>query len=46
MTQCYCELRYVVTPLAARLFAAWTFTSAVIRCWAAYTITDTVYVLH
>jgi len=32
-----------MTPLAARIFSAWTFVTAVIRCTAAYHITDPTY---
>ena len=34
------EIIAPVTPLAARLFAAWSFTSATIRAAAAYNIMD------
>ncbi|CAD6582639.1 MAG: ergosterol biosynthesis protein [Tremellales sp. Tagirdzhanova-0007] len=36
----YAPKAHEITPLAARLFAAWSFTSATIRAAAAYNITD------
>lgn len=37
---------WVVTALQARTFAVWTLTSAIVRFYAAYHISDKTYVLE